>query len=311
MLLNKQWLLRFASNSECTSTGTSEPALSFSCWIKKCERAETNSNRTELAGVCGYPSLQVCLERTSWYVHLDAHALREPVWGFLDTIPDSIKVGRSPPASSSDYLTAGSGLRWLIPRQSLRLVQRTEKECVQRPDDENKNTCWGSRPPPKNKRHVLLRPSDGGYNAAECVRVVTLRLNVTSPQTWLNRPWIGSESSAHFPAWTASSIQPQAWRAVALARHAKPKMRSVLPAFPAPAGGEPSKGCLICGNKPVSHPVGWNNNRRPLKASRAETLMCKSGPHDPSDSFVHPLLVTHGCDSCIWKESTLARRWLK
>lgn len=39
------------------------------------------------------------------------------------------------------------------------------------------------QPPPPKKRHALPRPSDGGYNSAECVRVVTLRLNVTSPET--------------------------------------------------------------------------------------------------------------------------------
>lgn len=52
-----------------------------------------------------YPSMQVFLERT-------VCALYEIVWGFLDTIPDiTPKVRLSPPASSSDYLTAGSGLQ--------------------------------------------------------------------------------------------------------------------------------------------------------------------------------------------------------
>lgn len=97
----------------------------------------------------------------------DVHALCETVWGFLDTIPDitAIKVRLSLPASSSDYLTAGSGLQWLIPRQSLRLVQHTEKECTQRPDDENKNTCRGSRP--KKDMPPSPRPSDVGYISAD------------------------------------------------------------------------------------------------------------------------------------------------
>lgn len=229
-------------------------------------------------------------------VHPDVHALYETVWGFLDTIPDikPIKVRLSPPASSSDYLTAGSGLQWLIPRQSLRLVQHTEKECIQRPDDENKNTCWGSRP--KRKRHVLPRPSDVGYNSADFTcqgSYFKIKCDFLSKST--KHSSIGSETSSHFRARTASSIQPQARRAVALTRQTKPKMRSGLPAFPAPAGGsQPSKVCLIWGNKPVSHPVGRNDNRRPLKPSTAETMMWMSGPHDPSESFgLFTICVSH------------------
>lgn len=122
-------------------------------------------------------------------VHPDVHALYETVWGFLDTIPDitPVKVRHSPPASSSDYLTAGSGLQWLIPRQSLRLVQHREKECIQRPDDENKNTCWGSRPPKKG----MSSPGPAMLVTIPLtllVRVVTLRLNLNSSQSRQNIP---------------------------------------------------------------------------------------------------------------------------
>lgn len=119
------------------------------------------------------------------HVPPDVHAWCETVWGFRDTIPDitAIKGRLSLPASSSDYLTAGSGLQWLIPRQSPRLVQHTEKECIQRPDDENKNTCRGSRPkkdmpPPPSPLPVMLVTF-----LLTLLVGVTLRLNVTSSQS--------------------------------------------------------------------------------------------------------------------------------
>lgn len=148
----------------------------------------------------------------------------------------------------------------------------------------------------KKKRHVLPRPSDVGYNSADFTcqgSYFKIKCNFLSKST--KHSFIGSETSSYFRARTASSIQPQARRALALTRQTKPKMRSGLPAFPATAGGsQPSKVCLIWGNKPVSHPVGRNDNRRPLKPSTAETMMCMSGPHDPSDSFgLFTICVSH------------------
>lgn len=123
------------------------------------------------AEVAHTPSYELCLEHTNSIIPATRSFRRAHI------VLNCLGIPRHDPrhqhhqsslfllqASPSDYLSAGSEWEWVILRQSVRLAQHTEKECNQKPDDENKNTCRGSHP----VEYSFFPSCNVGYNSADC-----------------------------------------------------------------------------------------------------------------------------------------------
>lgn len=155
--------------------------------------------------------------------------------------------------------------------------------------------------PSQQKRHVLPSPSGVGYNSADFTcQGSYFKIKCNFLPTLRNIPrWVQRRHRISQPGQPAPSNRRPGAQLRWLDRQT-PKCAAAC---------QPSAVCLIWGNKPVSHPVGRNDNRRPLKPSTAETMMCMWGPHHPSDSFdLFTVCASHRWLRCMYMKGI--PRWL-